>query len=89
MEINTLSYEIRTTWEDAMNQILSIYASSMSSGQYATVSSEQSAWQTRKEAEVKAAGAEYAGGTMQVYIQNDTAAELTQERVYALRNYIN
>ena len=45
---------------------------------------EEREWIKWKDQEVKAAGKEMEGGSMQPLLENDKAAELTRERVYKL-----
>jgi len=54
---------------------------------YQEILAEQREWIATKEAEVKAAGAEYEGGSMQPMVMNMKAAELTKARVYELLEY--
>ena len=49
---------------------------------------EQREWIATKEAEVKEAGAEFEGGSMQPMVMNQKAAELTKIRVYELLEYL-
>ena len=49
---------------------------------------EQREWIAQKEAEVKKAGADYEGGSIQPMVMNQKAAELTKTRVYELLEYL-
>lgn len=49
---------------------------------------EQQNWLAQKETAVQAAGAEVEGGSMYALVENLKAAEITQERVYELMEYL-
>lgn len=57
-------------------------------GQQEALTAEEREWIAYKEAEIKEAGAQYEGGTMQPLVENEKGAELTKARVYELVEYL-
>lgn len=86
--MNDLSYEIYMVWDDLLNELWGILKECLGPEDMDKLLQEQRAWITEKEAEVKAAGKEYGGGSMAALASNLKAAELTQARVAVLAEYL-
>lgn len=87
-DMNELSNEIYMVWDDLLNELWGILKERLEPDDMEKLLQEQRAWITEKEAEVKAAGEEYGGGSMAVLAANQKAAELTQARVSVLAEYL-
>lgn len=87
-ELNELSYEIYTAWDDALNAIWGILKENLDEASMKTLTQEELAWIDKKEAEAAEAGAEYEGGSIYSMIVNQRAAELTKIRAYELVEYL-
>lgn len=86
-DMNEISYEISTVWDELLNEIWTILNQSLDEETKAELLEEQRAWITEKEAEVKQVGEE-AGGSIAALLCNQRAAQLTRIRVYELANYL-
>ncbi len=86
-DMNEISNEISTVWDELLNEIWSILNQSLDEETKAELLEEQRAWITEKEAEVKQVGEE-AGGSIAALLCNQRAAQLTRTRVYELANYL-
>lgn len=87
-EMNEISYQIYKEWDDALNDIWGILKSELNEETMAALTIEEREWITQKEEAVKKAGEENGGGSLQPLLENDTAAEMTKERVYELFEYL-
>lgn len=87
-EMNEVSSQAYQLWDDELNSIWSRLKEKLDSDAYATLLDEQRVWIANKEDEMKAAGAEYEGGTMQPLMESDKGRELTRERVYELADLL-
>ncbi len=88
-EMNSVSGQIYQVWDDALNEIWSIFKENLNPDIMEELTQEERAWIKEKEAQAQAAGAEYEGGSMQSMVVSLKAAELTKSRVYELVNYAN
>lgn len=86
-DLNTLSGELYTVWDDALNAIWEILKEELSAEDMKQLTKEELQWIDEKEAAVQAAGAEVEGGSMYSMVVNQKAADLTKERVYELAKY--
>jgi len=86
-DMNETSAELFRTWDDALNTVWKLLESELDAATMETLRTEERNWIAVKDAEVKAAGQEYEGGSMQPMAESLKAAELTEERVYALAEY--
>lgn len=86
-DMNEISYEISTVWDELLNEIWTILNQSLDEETKAELLAEQCAWITEKEAEVKQVGEE-AGGSIAALLCNQRVAQLTRIRVYELANYL-
>lgn len=87
-EMTQLSGEIYTVWDDALNAIWKILKENLDEASMEQLTVEERQWIKDKEAAAEAAGAEFAGGTVQSMMISSTAAELTRTRVYELAEYL-
>ena len=87
-EMTQLSGEIYTVWDDALNAIWKILKENLDAASMEQLTVEERQWIKDKEAAAEAAGAEFAGGTVQSMMISSTAAELTRTRVYELAEYL-
>ena len=88
MEMNETAGAIYTIWDDLLNNIWGMLQEELDDETMAQLKAEQLDWITQKEAAVQAAGAEVEGGSMYPLVTNLKAAELTEERVYVLSEYL-
>ena len=87
-DMNNLSYEIYMVWDDLVNELWGILKENLDQETMDKLLQEQRAWIADKEAAVKEAGAEFAGGSMAPLAANQKAAELTKARVHVLAEYL-
>lgn len=87
-ELNQLSAELYTLWDDELNSMWGRIKELLSEEEMAQLTSEELAWIEEKEAAAAEAGAEFEGGSMQPFMEYSTAARLTKERVYELAVYL-
>lgn len=87
-DLNTLSGELYTVWDDTLNAIWEILKEELSAEDMKQLTAEELQWIDEKEAAVQAAGAEVEGGSMYSMVVNQKAADLTKERVYELAEYL-
>ncbi|MBQ7848816.1 MAG: DUF1311 domain-containing protein [Clostridia bacterium] len=83
-EMNQISEDLRTLWDDAMNQLLEDAERTLPRDELERLTAEQRAWEAGKLAAVVAAGEPYEGGSLYPLIVNSEAARLTEERVLQL-----
>lgn len=86
-EMNQISYEVYQIWDVALNNIWGYLKETLDSETMSALTDEEIAWIHAKEAAIKEAGQEAAGGTLQPLLENGTAARWTKERVYELQSY--
>ena len=82
--MNEKSKELYDTWDAALNTLWDALKNDLSEAEMDALLKEQREWIADKEAAVKEAGEEVAGGSMQGMVMNLKAAEMTEERVYEL-----
>ncbi len=83
-EMNFLAKDIYTLWDDEINKIWGYLKDTLDKDAMAKLTTVQKEWITKKENEIKKAGSEYEGGSIQPMIEFLKGAELTRERVYEL-----
>lgn len=83
-ELNEKSNELYEIWDKLLNDFWKELKATMPNDEFQSLLNEQRAWITEKETAVEKAGAEYAGGSMEVLAKNMKAASMTEERVYEL-----
>lgn len=87
-DMNELSNEIYVVWDEALNELWGILKDTQDENAMNDLLKEQREWIDMKEAEVKKAGEEFAGGSMQALVVKQKDAELTKVRVYELADYL-
>ena len=83
-EANQTTYEWFKLWDDELNSLWNRINESENNKYKDDLISGQKDWITRKEANVKEAGEQALGGTLQPQLENSTAMEMTRARVYFL-----
>lgn len=83
-EYNETSGELYKLWDDELNTIWGYLKKSLNKNQMDKLTIKERKWISYKESEIKKAGAEFEGGSIQAMIMNKKGAELTMERVYEL-----
>ena len=86
-DMNDISYEIYTLWDDTLNTVWSALKENLDETVMKQLLEEQRQWITDKEAAVKETGESVGGGSLATLVCNQKAAELTRERVYELAVY--
>lgn len=86
--MNYLSAELYSLWDDELNSIWKRLKNTLDSGTMDQLMQEERRWVAEKQKQVEAVGKEWAGGTGQMSAENLKEAELTQERVYELAEYL-
>lgn len=86
-EMNQLTAQVYKLWDDKLNSMWSYLSDTLDSSTMKTLKEEENTWIKKKDSQVKEAGKEAAGGSMQPMLENTKAAELTRDRVYELAKY--
>lgn len=86
-EMNQISSEIYTLWDDELNSLMERLPDKVDSDTMETIRQEESQWIADRNDQVEKAGAEFEGGSMRPTIENSTATDLTKARVYELSEY--
>jgi uncharacterized protein YecT (DUF1311 family) len=87
-DMNQLTAEWYQLWDDELNSLWSRLSDELDAETKAKVLEEQRAWITRKDENIKGAGAAVYGGSMQAQLENSTAKDLTRARAYILAGYL-
>ncbi len=83
-EMNDLAEQQYKLWDEELNSIWKRLKETMDDEDMARLTEEEKAWIEKKDEEVKAAGADYEGGSLQSMVMSTKAAELTKAQVYEL-----
>lgn len=83
-EMNLLSQDIYVLWDDEINKVWGYLKDTLEKDAMDSLTSVQKEWIAKKENEIKKAGSEYEGGSMQPMVEYLKGAELTRDRVYEL-----
>lgn len=86
-EMNQLTAELYKLWDNELNKVWSYLKDTLDNATMSTLKEDERNWIKNKDSQVKEAGKEFQGGTMQSMVENSKAAELTRERVYELSKY--
>lgn len=86
-EMNESAEEMYRLWDGTLNTVWKLLEADLDTADMEALREEESEWIASKEAQVKAAGLENEGGTLQPLIEATKAAELTRDRVYELAKY--
>lgn len=87
LDMNMTSAELFQTWDNTLNMIWKMLESELDTAKMESLRAEERKWITDKEEQIKAAGQEFAGASLQPMAEAMKAAELTRERVYELAKY--
>ncbi|MGN0341888.1 MAG: lysozyme inhibitor LprI family protein [Roseburia sp.] len=87
-DMNILSAQDYQLWDDELNSLWSRFMEVASEDFKATVQDEQKNWIKEKEEKIELAGAQFEGGSMQPFIENTKASELTRIRCYEIAGYL-
>ncbi|MBQ7959888.1 MAG: DUF1311 domain-containing protein [Clostridia bacterium] len=87
--LNRHSYEVFQKWDVLLNDIYRYLKSTMSASEFKALEADEIRWINEKETAVKAAGAEFEGGSMRPLVENTTATSYTKERCYYLISLID
>jgi uncharacterized protein YecT (DUF1311 family) len=80
--------ELYQMWDSKLNAIWSQLKEKMDAAAMEVLTAEELDWIAYKEAEMKKAGADVEGGTLQPMVEYGKGAELTRARVYELAAYL-
>lgn len=83
-EMNIKSNELYELWDGVLNNLWAEVKNILLENEYQEVLNEQRAWIKEKENAVTKAAEEVAGGSLEPFVRNMKAAEMTEERVYEL-----
>lgn len=87
-EMNEKSKELYDLWDGALNYLWGELKKGLPEEEFAVLLDEQRMWIADKEAAVEAAGKEVEGGSMYPLVVNSVAAQITEERVYELMEWL-
>ena len=87
-DMNQHSYELYMIWDDAINEMWTLFDENLDRDLFYTIQAEQIGWITEKEIELQKIRDEYNGGSITALACNTKAAEMTEERIYELVEYI-
>jgi len=88
LEMNETAKEMYQLWDDTLNAVWKLLEADLSEADMDALRKEETEWIVSKEAEVRAAGLENEGGSLQPLLEAMKAAELTKARVYELTKYV-
>jgi uncharacterized protein YecT (DUF1311 family) len=87
-EMNEKSKELYDLWDGALNYLWAELKKGLPEEDFNILLDEQRMWIADKEAAVEAAGSEVEGGSMYPLVVNSVAAQITEERVYELMEWL-
>lgn len=87
-DMNIASGELYNVWDEAINSVWAILRETMDERDFDLLLDQQLLWIERKELEIQRAVAGYQGGSIASLIANQTATEMTRQRVYELAEYL-
>lgn len=88
MELKQTAADSLEKWETLMDKVYQTAAEHLSSKKQEELAAEQTAWLEKRDADAEAAAAEFAGGTMEGLELVSVKYSLTEERCYALLDWI-
>lgn len=88
LDMNQLSYQLFNTWDAKLNDIWEKIKLKLNPDEIKQLKEEELQWIAYKEDEIRKAGADNVGGSIQLLLENVRAAQLTRERVYELAKYL-
>ena len=87
-EYNEIAGELYQLWDDELNAIWGRLKDTLSAEEMEQLKEEERDWITEKDSQMKQAGEEAEGGSMQSMLEYETGAKLTRERVYELADML-
>lgn len=87
-EMNQTTGEWYQLWDNELNSLWDRLSNELDADTKAKVLEEQREWIKRKEENVRGAGMEAYGGSLQPQLENSAAEEITRARVYVLAGYL-
>lgn len=87
-EYNEIAGELYQLWDDELNVIWCRLKDTLSAEEMEQLKEEERDWITEKDSQMKQAGEEAEGGSMQSMLEYETGAKLTRERVYELADML-
>jgi uncharacterized protein YecT (DUF1311 family) len=87
-DMNQLTAEWYKLWDDELNSLWSRLKDTLDDEAMTSVLKEQREWLTRKDENIKGAGAAAYGGSLQPQLENSVAEEMTRARAYILAGYL-
>lgn len=88
LEMNETSAGIYKVWDDLLNWEWEEIETCLDEASFKTLQAEQKKWIAMRDAEIKKAGAEVEGGSMQPCMESGKGAELTEKRVEELAKWL-
>ena len=88
LDYNELSRELYTLWDDQLNTFWKQLKTLLDEDTMNNLTAEEKEWIQEKDRKIQEAGADYAGGSLQEEVMNQTGADLTRARVYELAGYL-
>ena len=86
-EMNQIAAEGYQKWDETLNIVWKLLEANLSEEEMEALRIEEREWIASKDAEVRAAGLENEGGSLQPLLEATKAEELTKARVYELAKY--
>lgn len=83
-EMNAVAAEKYQLWDDTLNAVWKLLEANLNQADMEALRQEEIEWITWKENEIRAAGLENEGGSLQPLLEAGKGAELTKARVYTL-----
>lgn len=87
-EMNQFTAQWYQLWDDELNSLWSRLTDELDAETKAEILDEQRKWIKRKEQNIRGAGAEAFGGSLQPQLENSVAEEMTRARAYILAGYL-
>lgn len=88
-EMNQLATEIYTIWDNTMNDMYNVLKDTVSKNVKESFVAYQESWVKEREMEIKKIQIEYKDGSIATLSAMMKAAEMTEERVYELKEYFS
>ncbi len=89
LSLNQCAFEEYDLWDSLINQIWSYLGENLDEDTMTALTEEQREWIKEKEAQMKAAGEEASGGSMQSMLEYGNGSKITRKRVeYLLDQYV-
>lgn len=86
-EMNQIAQEGYQKWDETLNIVWKLLEANLSEADMEALREEEREWIASRDAEMKAAGLENEGGSLQPLLEADKGAELTKARVYELAKH--